>query len=328
MKVLVVGGAGYIGAHTVRALSEAGHEPVIFDNLSTGHAAAAKRLGVPLVDGDLNHESQVRAALEKQGVDAVMHFAAHAYVGESVTNPAKYYQNNLVGAFNLLEAMRQVGVRRFIFSSTCATYGVPRTDRLDESHAQNPINPYGWTKFMVERILKDFDHAYETRFVALRYFNASGASHDGLLGEEHDPETHLIPICLQVAAGARDHLVIYGDDYKTPDGTCIRDYIHVEDLASAHVQALDHLSGGGESLCLNVGTGTGHSVKQVVDCCEKVTGLPVKTVMGQRREGDPPVLVAAAEKVRELFGWSPKYTDLEDIVRTAWRWFERGGKYQ
>lgn len=328
MKVLVVGGAGYIGSHTVRALAEAGHEPVIFDSLIGGHQEVSRRLGVPLVQGDLNHSEQIRDALERQLVDAVMHFAAYAYVGESVTHPAKYYQNNVVGTIQLLEAMRAVGIRWFVFSSTCATYGIPATETLDETHPQKPINPYGWTKLMVEQILRDYDHAYALRHVALRYFNASGASHDAVLGEDHDPETHLIPICLEVAAGRRDHLVVYGDDYPTPDGTCIRDYIHVEDLAAAHVQALDYLAAGGDSQMLNVGTGRGYSVKQVVDCTESVTGLPVKVVMGARRAGDPPVLVAHAERVRQLFGWTPKYTELEPILETAWRWAQKGGRYK
>jgi UDP-glucose 4-epimerase len=328
MRVLVVGGAGYIGAHSVRALLAAGHQVVIFDNLVAGHVEAAKRLGVPLVEADLNHPGEVFKALQQNPVDAVMHFAAFANVGESVTQPNKYYQNNLIGTIQLLEAMRQQGIKNIVFSSTCATYGNPTTPTLDETHPQRPINPYGWSKLMVEQILRDYDHAYNIRHVALRYFNASGASADGLLGEEHHPETHLIPICLQVAAGMRDHLVVFGEDYDTLDGTCIRDYIHVEDLADAHVRALDHLAAGGTSEMLNVGTGKGHSVREVIRCSEKVTNLPIKVVKGARREGDPPVLVAAADKVREKLGWKPKYVELEPIVESAWRWFKNGGKYR
>lgn len=325
MKVMVVGGAGYIGSHTVRALSEAGHEPLILDNLIAGHEEVARRLGVPLIQGDLNHPDQIREALDSQLVDAVMHFAAHAYVGESVTHPAKYYLNNVIGTVQLLEAMRTVGIRLFIFSSTCATYGNPQTDTLDETHVQQPINPYGWTKLMVEQVLKDYDHAYGMRHAALRYFNAAGASHDALLGEDHDPETHLIPLCLQVANRTRDHLVIYGNDYSTPDGTCVRDYIHVEDLADAHVRALDHLVRGGDSIMVNVGTGSGHSVQSVIEACQEVTGRPVKTVMGTRRAGDPPILVAQARMVHDVLGWKPKYTELGPIVETAWRWVQSGG---
>ncbi|QDU64389.1 UDP-glucose 4-epimerase [Planctomycetes bacterium Pan216] len=327
MKVLVVGGAGYIGSHTVRALRDVGHDPIIFDNLVTGHAAAVQRLGVPFVEGDLNHPVDIYRALNEHRVEAVMHFAAFCYVGESVRNPSKYYQNNVVGTIQLLEAMRSCAVKLCVFSSTCATYGVPTAPMLNESHPQRPINPYGWTKLMVEQMLVDYDHAYGMKYAALRYFNASGSSADGLLGEDHTPETHLIPLCLLVAKGVRDNLSIFGTDYDTFDGTCIRDFIHVEDLAEAHVRALDHLSGKGESLAINIGTGTGHSVREVVRCTEEVTGLPVHVVESPRRDGDAPVLVADATMARDVLNWRPKYTELKPIVETAWKWFQQCGHY-
>lgn len=327
MKVLVIGGAGYIGAHTARALRDAGHQPVLFDNLSLGHAEVARRLGLPLIVGDLNRIDEVATALTANQIEAVMHFAAFAAVGESVVDPGKYYHNNVAGTIALLRAMQSEGVKKIIFSSTCATYGVPQRPTIDEQHVQRPVNPYGWSKWMVEQMLRDFNAAHSIQFVALRYFNAAGASSDGLLGEEHDPETHLIPLCLQVAAGQRASLMMFGTDYDTPDGTCIRDYIHVEDLASAHVLGLDYLSKGGEATAINVGTGTGHSVRQVIRCAERISGKPIKVIEGPRRPGDPPELVAAADKIRNLFGWQPKYPDLESMVRTAWRWFEIGGKY-
>lgn len=327
MKVLVVGGAGYIGSHTVRALKNAGHEPVIFDNLIAGHAEVAKRLSVPLIEGDLNHAGEIHRALSDPEIDAVMHFAAFAFVGESVRMPAKYYQNNVGGTLQLLDAMRTHGVKYLVFSSTCATYGVPQTDRLDETHPQNPINPYGWTKLMVEQILSDYEQAYAMHHVTLRYFNAAGASRDSLLGEDHHPETHLIPLCLLTAAARRDELTVFGTDYDTYDGTCIRDYIHVEDLARAHVQALEYLADNGPSCALNVGTGRGYSVRDVIRCCEQVTDLPIQVVEGPRRPGDPPVLVARADRIRETLGWKPEYTELKPIVETAWKWFQAGGRY-
>lgn len=327
MRVMVVGGAGYIGAHTVRALKKSGHEPIIFDNLITGHRAVASLLDVPLIEGDLNHPGEIHAALERNPVDAVMHFAAFANVGESVNQPVRYYQNNVVGSFQLLDAMRSYGVGSIIFSSTCATYGNPLGSTLDENHPQLPINPYGRTKLMVEQMLRDFHAAFGLRYASLRYFNAAGASHDGLLGEEHHPESHLIPLCLQVAAGMRDEIVIFGDDYATPDGTCLRDYIHVEDLADAHLRALDQLGKSLEPLELNVGTGRGHSVREVVRCCETVADFPIKVKIGPRRAGDPPILVAAADKIRAQLGWKPRYTELSPIVESAWRWFKNGGRY-
>lgn len=328
MKVLVVGGAGYIGAHTVRMLQAEGHTPIILDNLSAGHAEAARRLGVPLEVVDLGNKEKVAVLLAQHRPDAVMHFAAFALVGESVSHPSKYYHNNVIATINLLDAMRDQGVKRFIFSSTCATYGNPTRPTLDETHPQQPINPYGWSKFMVEQILKDYDRAYGIRHVALRYFNAAGSSPDGLIGEDHDPETHLIPVCFQAIQGKRNGVTVFGTDYDTPDGTCIRDYIHVDDLAKAHIQAIDYLLKGNPSVMLNCGTGHGHSVREVIDCVEAVTGKKLNVTIGERREGDPPVLVASAGKIRSLFGWSPKYTELRPIVETAWTWFQHGGKYE
>ncbi|MBY0586542.1 UDP-glucose 4-epimerase GalE [bacterium] len=328
MKVLVVGGAGYIGSHTVRLLQKEGHQPIILDNLCAGHEEAARRLKVPFEKGDLGDIPRVKGVLADHRPEVVMHFAAFALVGESVTQPKKYYHNNVVSTLNLLDAMNDAGIKKFIFSSTCATYGNPQRPALDETHPQKPINPYGWSKWMVEQILRDYDRAYEMKHVALRYFNAAGGSPDGLIGEDHDPETHLIPVALQAVIGKRPGVTVFGTDYDTPDGTCVRDYIHVDDLAKAHILAIEHLNGGGESKMLNCGTGKGHSVKEVLDTVERVTGRKLNVTYGPRREGDPPVLVAVADQIRTLFGWKPQYTELEPIVRTAWTWFEKGGTYR
>jgi UDP-glucose-4-epimerase GalE len=327
MSILVVGGAGYIGSHAVRALKVAGRDPVIFDNLSEGHRQVAERLDVPLIVGDINDPADLKRAFRERPIEAVMHFAAFAYVGESVNEPAKYYRNNTAGAMTLFEAMIAAGVDKVIFSSTCATYGDPIRERLDEDHPQRPINPYGRSKLMVEQILKDFDTAYGLRHVALRYFNAAGASEDGLLGEQHRIETHLIPLCLLAVLGKRPALTVFGADYDTPDGTCVRDYIHVDDLADAHIKAIDYLKTGGASTQLNVATGAGHSVREVVRCVEKVTGRTVPIVDGARRPGDPARLIASPERIRATLGWSAKKADLETMVASAWRWFEAGGAY-
>ncbi|WP_425398331.1 UDP-glucose 4-epimerase GalE [Aeoliella sp.] len=317
MKVLVVGGAGYIGSHAVRALEDVGHEAWVFDNLYQGHRAAvpAERL----IEGDLLNPADLATALDKTGAEAVMHFAALALVGESVTDPAKYYLNNVVGAINLLEAMRERGIWRFVFSSTCATYGVPDKVPIDESEKQLPINPYGDTKLAIEKALDAYSHAYGLGVAALRYFNAAGSHHSGEIGEDHDPESHLIPIVLQVALGQREHVTIFGDDYPTADGTCIRDYIHVEDLCSAHVAALERLKQG-EMMKLNLGTGNGFSVKQVIDACRKVTGHEIPAVIGERRSGDPAELVANASKALEVLDWKAKYTTVDQVVESAWKW--------
>ena len=317
MRILVTGGAGYIGGFTVRRLLAKGHAVTVFDNLSAGHRAA-----VPpdcLVVGDLRDADQLDHHLVSRRIEAVIHFAASAYVGESVTNPAKYYANNLRNSMNLLERVRRQNIQRFVFSSTCATYGNPEKLPLTEAHPQRPVNPYGNTKLAFEYMLRDYSAAYGIGFAALRYFNAAGASVDGAHGEQHDPETHLIPLVLQVALGQRSHIDIFGTDYDTPDGTCVRDYVHVEDLAEAHLLALEKLTPG-VGAAFNIGTGTGNSVREVVRVCEEVTGKPIAVKEGPRRAGDPPVLVAGAEKVRAALGWSPKFPDLRSIIETAWDW--------
>jgi len=316
MRILVTGGAGYIGSHTVRLLAR-GHDVTVLDNLSAGHRAAVHT--GRLVVGDLRDVDALDHLLVANRIEAVVHFAAHCYVGESVTNPAKYYTNNLAYALNLIDRCRRNGIGRFVFSSTCATYGVPTDVPITEDEKQAPINPYGNTKLAVERALADYATAYPFGFCALRYFNAAGAAPDGTIGEDHDPETHLIPIVLQVALGKRPHVEVFGTDYPTPDGTCVRDYIHVDDLAAAHILALEAIRPGSR-LAYNVGTGRGYSVREVIRTAEVVTGRPVAVKEGPRRPGDPPALVASAEKIRRELGWQPKYTDLRAIVETAWNW--------
>jgi UDP-glucose 4-epimerase len=317
MRILVTGGAGYVGSHAARLLHQAGHEVWIIDNLSRGHRSAA--LAGRLVEGQLSDSSRVELLLREQGIEAVMHFAAYALVGESMEFPHMYYQNNVVATLSLLEAMRAAQVSRIVFSSTTATYGVPSRVPISETEAQKPINPYGFSKLVVEQALRDYARAYGWGYAALRYFNAAGASPDGDLGEDHDPESHLIPIVLQVALGQRDQITIYGDDYPTPDRTCIRDYIHVDDLASAHLKALDRLQPG-TGLELNLGTGRGHSVREVIDACRHVTGHPIPATIGPRRPGDPPELVADSTRARQTLDWQPRYADIEAIIDTAWRW--------
>lgn len=317
MRILVTGGAGYIGSHAARLLVRAGHDVWCYDNLAVGHRAAA----VPgrLIEGDLADRPRVEAALRDNKIDTVMHFAAFAEVGESVANPAKYYQNNVAASLALLEAMRAAGVARMVFSSTTATYGVPERMPITEDTPQRPINPYGFSKLVVERMLADYASAYGFAYVALRYFNAAGASADGDLGEDHAPESHLIPIVLQVALGQREAITIFGDDFPTRDGTCVRDYIHVDDLGTAHLLALDHLAPG-EGVKLNLGTGRGTSVREVIDACRRVTGLKIAEKIGARRPGDPPELVADSSRARKVLAWRPRYPEIEQIVETAWRW--------
>lgn len=317
MKVLVVGGAGYIGSHTVRYLAKCGHEPIVYDNLSLGFAAAVP--GFTLVEGDLQDQALLEQTLRQYRIEAVVHFAAFALVGESVGEPAKYYENNVVGTFRLLQAMRACDVQRLVFSSTCATYGQPDQVPIDETQRQSPINPYGFTKLAVERMLQDFHHAYGLKYAALRYFNAAGASPNGDIGEDHTPESHLIPIVLQVALGQRPHVTIFGTDYPTPDGTCIRDYIHVDDLASAHELALQRLDDL-KAIEVNLGTGHGFSVQEVVAECQRITGHKISVEFGPRRPGDPPQLVAKPDRANALLGWRPKSSSLENIVATAWQW--------
>jgi UDP-glucose 4-epimerase len=322
--ILVTGGAGYIGSHAVLALQQAGYRVVVLDNLVYGHQDIVEQvLQVELVAGDTNDRALLDHLFADHDFAAVMHFAAYAYVGESVTKPDKYYRNNVTGTLTLLEAMVAAGVKQFVFSSTCATYGVPTIVPIPEDHPQNPINPYGATKLMVERMLADFDQAYDFRSVSFRYFNAAGADPQGRLGEDHNPETHLIPLVLMAALGQRESIAIFGTDYPTPDGTCIRDYIHVTDLAQAHVLGLEYLLKGGPSDFFNLGNGNGFSVKEVIETARQVTGKEIVAVEHDRRPGDPPALVGSGEKARRILGWSPDYPDLSKIITHAWQWHQQ-----
>jgi UDP-glucose-4-epimerase GalE len=318
--ILVTGGAGYVGSHACKALAAAGHTPVAYDNLSRGHREFA-RWG-PLVVGDLRDGARLDETFAQHRIDAVMHFAALAYVGESVGEPALYYRNNVGGTLELLEAMRRAHVDRLVFSSTCATYGMPERMPIAEDTEQRPINPYGASKLMIERVLRDYDSAYGLRSVSLRYFNAAGCDPEGEVGEDHDPETHLIPRVLMAADGALPHVEVFGTDYPTPDGTCLRDYVHVTDLADGHVRALDYLQRGGASAAINLGTGRAFSVREVIGAAERVTGRRIPVREAARRAGDPPVLVADATRARALVGFAPRFTEIEPIVATAWRWHE------
>jgi UDP-arabinose 4-epimerase len=316
--VLLIGGAGYIGSHTARTLMRLGHTPIIYDNLSTGHAFLAR--GFELVRGDILDQSALLPLLRR--VDAVMHFAAHAYVGESVTNPRKYFRNNVEGGLSLLNAAVDAGVKRIIFSSTCAVYGEPTSIPIAENSVRQPVNPYGVSKLFFEYALEAYDRAYGLRFASLRYFNAAGGDESGEIGEMHEPETHLIPVALRAAAGTGPELQILGADYPTPDGTCIRDYTHVTDLAEAHVKALEYLQAGKESLAANLGTGRGHSVREVIAMVEEVTGNPVPVRLSPRRPGDPPALIADPQRAEKLLQWTAKRS-LREIVSTAWNWMKQ-----
>lgn len=318
MIVLVAGGAGYIGSHMVRMLVALGHSVVTIDDLSAGFRDAV--LGGEFVQGSLHDKAALSSLFDAHQFDAVVHFAGSIAVGESVRDPAKYYQNNLTGTLNLLDAMREHGVNKLVFSSTAAIFGDPHYVPIDEAHPQAPINPYGMTKWVTERILRDYDAAYGLRSVVLRYFNAAGAAPDAALGERHDPETHLIPLALRAANGMLSELTVFGTDYDTFDGTCIRDYIHIVDLCEAHVLALHHLMAGGDSRAYNLGNGQGYSVKEVIETTQKVTGTQVPIKYGPRRAGDPPRLVADSSKIRADWGWSPKYGDLGVIIEHAWKW--------
>jgi UDP-glucose 4-epimerase len=319
--ILVTGGAGYIGSHTVLALKEAGYRVLVLDNLVYGHRELVEQvMQVDLVVGDVSDRLLLDQLFGQYEIEAVLHFAAFAYVGESVTYPAKYYRNNVAGTLTLLEAMVQAGVLAFVFSSTCATYGHPHQIPIPEEHPQAPINPYGQSKLMVEQMLTDFDQAYGMRSVRFRYFNAAGADPEGRLGEDHDPETHLIPLVLLTALGKRDHISIFGTDYKTPDGTCIRDYIHVTDLAQAHVLGLEYLLAAGETSVFNLGNGDGFSVREVIDTAKAVTGQRILVEETYRRPGDPAILIGSAAKARKDLGWQPRYPELEVILDHAWRW--------
>jgi len=320
MNVVVAGGAGYIGSHAVKQLLDAGHWVVVVDNLFRGHTRAVDaRAAFERVD--LQETVTLAALLAEHDIDCVMHFAALAYVGESVGDPLAYYHNNTAGTVSLLRAMDTTGVRRMVFSSTCATYGEPETTPIVETLPQSPINPYGRSKLYVEAVLRDYAAANpEFAFAALRYFNVAGAAADGSLGEDHDPETHLIPVVLQAALGKRESITVFGTDYPTPDGTCVRDYIHVEDLCAAHIMAMEALKPG-DARFYNLGIGRGYSVREVIDACRRVTGRDIPVEYGERRPGDPAVLYADASKIREELGWTSQYTELDDIVQTTWNWF-------
>ncbi|SFV32739.1 UDP-glucose 4-epimerase GalE [Hyphomicrobium facile] len=319
--VLVTGGAGYIGSHACKALAQAGYAPVTFDNLSYGHQWAVK--WGPLVIGDILDRASLDAAIDRYRPSAVMHFAACAYVGESVADPGKYFRNNVCGSLNIIEAMRDHGIRSIVFSSTCATYGIPESLPITEETPQRPINPYGASKLMVERILQDFGTAHRINSIALRYFNAAGADPENEIGEDHDPETHLIPLALDACSGKRSSVTLFGSNYDTDDGTCVRDYIHVSDLADAHVKALQALERSTGSSAYNLGNGWGFSVRQVIDTVESVTRRRVPVAIGARRAGDPPALISDATRAREELLWKPRISSLSDIVQTAWAWHER-----
>lgn len=318
--ILVTGGAGYIGSHTVRLLAAQGRKVVVLDNLVFGHRDAIVDDGVELVVGGIGDRALLERLFDQHSFGAVVHFAAFAYVGESVTNPLKYYRNNTAEPLTLLEVMQEKGCKAFVFSSTCATYGVPEAIPIVESNPQNPINPYGRSKLMLEWVLRDCDEAWGLKSACLRYFNASGSSADGRIGEDHDPETHLIPRVLMAVAGTIPQLDVFGTDYPTPDGTCIRDYIHVDDLADAHAKALDLLMEGGDSIRCNLGTGVGVSVKQIIDAAEEVTGKKVPVKYGPRREGDPPQLLADPRMAKEVLGWEAAHKDVREMVKPAWAW--------
>lgn len=324
MKILVVGGAGYIGSHMVQHLLRAGHQVVVADNFSTGFRSALIAAGsAELVELDIADAVGLNALFASNSFDAVMHFASFIQVGESLGEPAKYYANNLAATLTLLQAMVQAGVSRFIFSSTAAVYGNPDYVPIDEAHPKAPINPYGRSKWMVEQILEDFDQAYGLKSVCLRYFNAAGADPNGDLGERHDPETHLIPLALQAASGRRAAITVFGRDYDTPDGTCIRDYIHVSDLVAAHALALNYLDGDGSSMALNLGNGQGFSVQEVINTVRMVTNMSIKVIDAPRRPGDPPRLVANSLQARSILGWRPQFPALDTIIRHAWAWEQK-----
>lgn len=319
MSILVLGGAGYIGSHTVDRLINQGYSVVVVDNLLTGHRGAVHPEAA-FYEGDCRDQSFMREVFEKETIEGVVHFAASSLVGESVEKPLKYFNNNVVGMEMLLEVMEEFKVKHIVFSSTAATYGEPEVSPISEDTPTNPKNPYGESKLMMEKMMHWCDNAYGMRYVALRYFNVAGAKSDASIGEDHDPETHLVPIILQVALGQREHLTIFGDDYNTPDGTCIRDYVQVEDLAMAHILALEYLKAGNDSNVFNLGSNNGYSVKEMLDAAREVTQKDIPAKIGPRRAGDPSTLVASSEKAKDVLGWQPEYTDIKDIIQTAWNW--------
>jgi UDP-glucose-4-epimerase GalE len=317
-NVLVTGGAGYVGSHTAKALAQAGYRPVVLDDLSMGHKWAVK--WGPFEHGSIQDEAFVRGVLERYQIEAVLHFAANAYVGESMHNPSKYFRNNVCHTLALLNAVLASGVRKFVFSSTCATYGIPRAVPIAEHHPQSPVNPYGESKLFIEKVLRWYRESHDLRSVCLRYFNAAGADPEGEIGEDHTPETHLIPLVILSALGDSGTMPIFGSDYPTPDGTAVRDYVHVSDLADAHVRALSYLANGGESTALNIGTGKGYSVREVVETVQRVAGRKVPVKIKARRRGDPAILIAQPDSARDVLGWQPRFTNLEESIGTAWHW--------
>lgn len=321
MAILICGGAGYIGSHINKMLTKQGYETLVYDNLVYGHREAVK--WGTFIEGDLESEYMLEKVFRHNKIEAVFHFAAYAYVGESVKHPEKYYFNNVANTLKLLQCMKKHGCEKIIFSSTCATYGKPERMPITEDMPQNPINPYGATKLMVERIFKDYEKAYGLQFVVLRYFNAAGADPDGEIGESHSPETHLIPLVLDVAGGQWPYIKVFGTDYDTPDGSCVRDYIHVADLAAAHLQALRHLEKGGKSDFFNLGNERGTSVLEVIEVAKKVTGKEIQVMLADRRPGDPAKLVGSSQKAKTILGWEPVYGDIERIVEHAWKWHEK-----
>jgi UDP-glucose 4-epimerase len=316
--ILIVGCAGYIGSSVNKLLNKMGYQTIVFDNLSNGHIEFVK--WGKFYKGDLGNIDDIEKVFMENKIDCVMHFSAYAYVGESVTNPQKYYRNNVSNTINLLDLMIKYGVKKFIFSSTCAIYGIPIQIPIPEDHPQNPVNPYGKTKFMVEEILKDYDKAYGLKYVSFRYFNASGADPECEIGEWHDPETHLIPLAIYNALGITENITVFGTDYPTPDGTCIRDYIHVNDIAKAHILGFKYLMSENKSDFFNLGNSNGFSVKEILDIVSKVSGKKLNIVYGKRREGDPPILVGSSKKTYEILGWKPEFDNISDIIETAYRW--------
>ncbi|WP_295788417.1 UDP-glucose 4-epimerase GalE [uncultured Veillonella sp.] len=321
MKILVTGGAGYIGSHTVRALCKAGHTPIVVDNLSRAHVESLPA-GVEFIEMDIADPSLAQVMQDK-GVEGIMHFAAHSQVGESMVNPSIYYENNVVGSYRLIESARKANVKYFVFSSTAAVYGEPKEVPILESSELNPTNVYGRTKLMIEQMLKDYSSIYGLRYVALRYFNAAGADESGEIGEDHTPETHLIPLILEAALGKREAITIFGTDYDTEDGTCVRDYIHVNDLASAHILSMEYLRDGGESNVFNLGSGSGFSVQSIVDTTKAVTGIDFKVLYGERRAGDPGTLIASSQKAQQVLGWKPVHSEVKQVIGDAWNWHQK-----
>jgi UDP-glucose 4-epimerase len=320
MAILVTGGAGYIGSVAVADLRAKGEDVVVIDNLAYGHRESVD-VSIPFYEGNIGDKLLMTNILSRHNIEACMHFSAFAYVGESVEKPNMYFENNVEQTLKLLDVLIENNVKKFVFSSTCATFGEPQYVPIDEKHPQSPTNPYGWTKFMVERILETYDTAYGLKFVALRYFNACGATEN--LGEHHSPETHLIPLVLFAAQGKIPHVSIFGDDYATPDGTAVRDYIHISDLSAAHLLALEHLRHGNSSEFINLGNGQGFSVKEVVETARRITGKNIEAKIAPRRAGDPSKLVADAKKAREILGWNPQFPDIESIIESAWKWHEK-----